>query len=180
MYVPVRWRVLTSNSSSILLHRPYSQLDTTVTRNVNSCAPYKHVTGGQIYNIHAAKVIAAANEISKLVTLPIPLVRHTHFFTCVVTLASTVHLCCWASLLPLSQDGHLKQQIRLNTGALRSLSEVWPSARKVGAQVKGVAQEVFTNRKLAAEEGFWRSFTHEEMMTSLVGDEVIINGIQLP
>jgi hypothetical protein len=165
---------------SILLHRPYSQLDTTVARNVNSCAPYKHVAGGQIYNIHAAKVIAAANEISKLVTLPVPLLRHTHFFTCVITLASIVHLSCWASLLPLSQDEHLKQQIRLNTGALKTLAEVWPSATRVGVQVKGVAQDVFASRKLAAEEGYWGTFTNEEVMRSLVEDEVIINGIQLP
>jgi hypothetical protein len=90
-----------------------------------------------------------------------------------------VHLSCWASLLPLSQDEHLKQQIRLNTGALKSLAEVWPSATRVGNQVKGVAQGVFASRKLAAEEGFWGNFSEEEIVRSMIEDEVIINGIQM-
>ena len=124
-------------------------------------------------------IINAADNISKLVTLPVPLIRHTHFFTCVVTLASIVHLSCWASLLPLTQDENLKQQISLNTGALKSLAEIWPSATRVGDQVKGVAQKVFASRKLAAEEGFWGNFTDDEVMRSIIEDQTIINEIQL-
>lgn len=162
-----------------MLHRPLSQLDTSVVRNVTSCAPFRAVAPGQIYNIHAAKIIQAAEGISKLITLPVPLIRHTHFFTCIVTLASIVHLSYWAALLPLSFDENLKQQIRLNTGALKSLAEAWPSATRVSKQVKGVAQEVFASRKLAASEGFWGALTEDEMMRSLIEDEGIISNFQL-
>lgn len=132
-----------------------------------------------MYNIHAAKIIQASDNISKLITLPVPLIKHTHFFTCVITLASIVHLSCWAALLPLSQDENLKQQIRLNTGALKTISDVWPSAHKVQHQIKGVAQEVFTSRKAAAEEGFWNTFTDDEMLQSMIEDQAIISGFHL-
>jgi hypothetical protein len=132
-----------------------------------------------MFNIHAAKIIQAAESISKLITLPVPLIRHTHFFTCIVTLASIVHLSYWAGLLPLSYDENLKQQIRLNTGALKQLAEAWPSATRVAKQVKGVAQEVFASRKLAASEGFWGVLSEEEMLRSIIEDEGIINGFQL-
>lgn len=143
------------------------------------CAPYRAVTPGQISNVHAAKIIQAAGSISKLITLPVSLIHHTHFFTCVITLASIVHLSYWAALLPLSCDENLKQQMRLNTGALKSLAEVWPSAAIVAKQVKGVAQEVFASRKLAASEGFWGTLSDEEMVRSMIEDEVIISGFQL-
>jgi len=162
-----------------MLHRPLSQLDTSVVQNVTSCAPFRAVAPGQIYNIHAAKIIQAAESISKLIALPVPLIRHTHFFTCIITLASIVHLSYWAALLPLSYDENLKQHVRLNTGALKSLAETWPSATRVSKQVKGVAQEVFASRKLAASEGFWGTLTEDEMMRSLVEDEGIISNFQL-
>lgn len=151
-------------------------MDTSVVRRITSCAPHRDIAGGQTYNIHAAKTIQAAENISELIALPVPLVKHTHFFTCVVTLASIVNLSCWAALLPSSQDEALKQQIRLQTGALKTIASVWPSAQKAQQQVKSVAQEIFSSRKLAAEEGFWNTFTADEMMRSLVEDENIING----
>jgi hypothetical protein len=162
-----------------LLHKPFSQLDTSVARNVTSCAPYRPVSGGQVYNIHAAKMMQAADRISKLITLPIPLIKHSHFFTCVITLSSIVHLSCWAALLPSSHDEHIKQQIRLTTGGLKSISEVWPSAKRVGAQVKGVAQEVYNSRQAAAAEGFWGHFTQEEVMRSMIEDESIMSELLL-
>jgi len=162
-----------------MLHRPLSQLDTSVVRNVTSCAPHRAVAPGQIYNLHAAKIIQSAENISKLITLPVPLIRHTHFFTCIVTLASIVHLSYWAALLPLSYDENLKQQIQLNSGALKSLAEAWPSATRVAKQVKGVAQEVFASRKLAASEGYWGTLTDDEMMRSMIEDEGIVNTFQI-
>ncbi len=85
----------------------------------------------------------------------------------------------WAALLPPSQDEALKQQIRLQTGALKTIATVWPSAREVQSQVKDVAREVYHSHKLAADAGFWNTFTSDEMMRRLVEDENIIEGFQL-
>lgn len=163
----------------ILLHREHSQLDSSVARNVTSCAPHKPIIPGESYNIHAAKTIQAAQDISKLISLPVPLAKHTHFFTCVVTLASIVHLSVWSVFLPLVHDNDLKQQLRLNTGALKTLWQVWPSAGQAFGQVKGVAKEIYTVKKQQAESGFWTNYTSDEVMQSITEDRTVMEELQL-
>ncbi|KAF8852062.1 hypothetical protein BDZ45DRAFT_600526 [Acephala macrosclerotiorum] len=168
-----------TEATTILLHREHSELDSSVARDVTSCAPHKAIVPGQSYNVHAAKTIQAAQDISKLIQLPVPLVKHTHFFTCVVTLASIVHLSCWSVLMPLIRDDDLRQQLRLNTGALKTLWQVWPSAGKAFGQVKGVAQEIYREKKRAAEVGFWGELTDDEVMRSMIEDQTIMEELQL-
>ena len=163
----------------ILLHRELSELDSSVAKNVTSCAPHKPIAPGQSYNIHAMKTIQAAQGISKLIALPVPLAKHTHFFTCVVTLASIVHLSCWSVLMPQIHDEDLKQQLRLNTGALKTLWQIWPSAGQAFGQVKGVAQEIYAAKKQAAEVGFWANFEQVDIMRSLSEDQDIMEEFQL-
>jgi hypothetical protein len=162
-----------------MLHREHSELDSSVAKNITSCAPYKEIPGGHSYNLHATKTIKAAQAISKLIQLPVPLIKHTHFFTCVVTLASIVHLMCWSAMLPVTYDDDLKQQLRLNTGALKTLWQIWPSAGRAFGQVKGVAQEMYAAKKQAAEVGYWSSLTEDEVMKSLINDQSIMEDLQL-
>lgn len=162
-----------------MLHREHSELDSTVAKNITSCAPHKEIIPGQSFNIHAAKTIKAAQSISKLIQLPVPLIKHTHFFTCVVTLSSIVHLMCWSAMLPSTYDDDLKQQLRLSTGALKTLWQIWPSAGKAFGQVKGVAQEMYAAKKQAAEIGYWTTLTDEEVMKSLIDDQTVMTDLQL-
>lgn len=162
-----------------MLHREHSELDTSIAKSITSCAPHKEILGGQSFNVHAAKTIKSAQGISKLIQLPVPLIKHSHFFTCVVTLASIVHLTCWSAMMPLTYDEDLKQQLRLNTGALKTLWQVWPSAGKAFGQVKGVAQEMYAAKKQQAEIGFWTSLTDEEVMKGLIEDQTIMEDLQL-
>jgi len=168
-----------TEATTILLHREYSQLDSSVAQNVTSCAPHKEIVPGQTYNIHAAKTIQAAQDISKLITLPVPLIKHSHFFTCVITLGSIVHLSCWSMIMPPHQDEDIKQQLRLNIGGLKTLWQIWPSAGRAFGQVKGVAQEIFAAKKAAAEVGFWAEYTEADMMRSMIEDQTIMEELQL-
>jgi hypothetical protein len=81
--------------------------------------------------------------------------------------------------MPLLRDDDLKQQLRLNTGALKTLWQVWPSAGMAFGQVKGVAQEIYAAKKQAAEVGFWASLTDEEVMRSMIEDRSIMEELQL-
>jgi len=147
-----------------------------VAKDITSCAPHKSIVPGESYNVHAAKTIQAAQDISKLISLPVPLAKHTHFFTCVVTLASITHLSCWSLLL---HDEDLKQQLRLNTGALKTLWQIWPSAGKAFGQVKGVAQEIFSAKKHAAEVGYWtNNFTSDEVTQYMIEDQTTMEELQ--
>ncbi|EHK99003.1 hypothetical protein M7I_5155 [Glarea lozoyensis 74030] len=168
-----------TEATTIVLHREFSELDSSVAKGVTSCAPHKPIIPGENYNIHAAKTVQAAQDISKLISIPVPLIKHTHFFTCVVTLGSIVHLSCWSTLMPYMQDDDLKQQLRLNTGALKTLWQVWPSAGKAFGQVKGVAQEIFQSKKIAVESGYWTNFAQEDVMRVMIDDQRIMDELDL-
>jgi len=165
--------------ATILLHRTHSQLDSTPTQPITSCAPHHPVPSGQNYSLHAPLTISSAVSITKLITLPTPLTKHTHFFTCVITLASIVHLSCWSALLPLSQDEDLRQQLALNTGALKTLWEVWPCAGRAWEQVSGVVKEIFNAKKAAVEAELWGNFVEDEAMGGSLEGESMIDEFQL-
>jgi hypothetical protein len=133
---------------------------------------------GDFFNSHTRHTLSAATEVTKMLTDAVPLTSHTHFFTCVITLASIVHLSRWAlSFLPDEED--LRQQIRLNIGALAKLSEVWKAAHTAGEQVKGVAQEIYrAKRSQQINPAFWVGFTQEQMISSINADEGIMSDFE--
>ena len=112
-----------------------------------------------------------------MVTQAVPLLSHTHFFTCVLTMSSIVHLSKWA-LYFLQDEDDLRQQIRLNIGGLNKLSEVWKSAGTASGQVKGVARDIYRAKKAQQiNPAFWVGFTQEQMMSSITADEGIMHEI---
>ncbi|KAL2129911.1 hypothetical protein VTI74DRAFT_7154 [Chaetomium olivicolor] len=160
---------------TIMLHQPLSQLDTSPAQAVNSCAPHRPVPSGDVFNAHTRHTLTAASEISKMITQPVPVTHHTHFFTCVITLSSIVHLSKWA-LYFVDDEDHLRQQIRLNIGALNKLSKVWKAAETAWGQVKGVAQEIYREKKAQQiSPAFWVGFTQEQMISSINADEGIMS-----
>ncbi|CAJ2510240.1 Uu.00g061400.m01.CDS01 [Anthostomella pinea] len=168
-----------NHACSIILHQPLSQLDSSPAREVTACAPHRAVSSGDVFNIHTKHIITAACGISKMVTYNVPITGHTHFFTCVLTLSSIVHLSKWA-LYFLQDEDDLRQQIRLNIGALNKLSHVWKAASRASGQVKGVAQEIYHARKAQqTNASFWVGFTQEEIIGSMSADEGIMSEINL-
>ncbi|KAJ4858328.1 fungal zn(2)-Cys(6) binuclear cluster domain-containing protein [Trichoderma breve] len=163
-------------ATSILLHQPHSQLDSSPSEKITSCAPYQLVPAGDLFNKHTKHTITSANGISKLITHRVPLLSHTHFFTCVITLSSIVHLNKWALFFIQHDDDDLRQQIRLNIGALNELSAVWGAAERARGQVKGVAQEIYHIKKEQQKNPqYWLGFTQEDVMNSIAADESIIS-----
>ncbi|KZL68348.1 C6 zinc finger domain-containing protein [Colletotrichum tofieldiae] len=168
-----------TNATSIMLHQPHSQLDSSPARSVTSCAPHRPVPSGDLFNSHTHHTVTSAAEISKMITHRVPLDSHTHFFTCVVTLSSIVHLSKWALLFVPHDDDELRQQIRLNIGALNKLSPVWKAAAKASNQVKAVAQEIYRSKKASQiNPSYWQGLTQEEVMNSIAADETIMNDIE--
>lgn len=158
-------------ATSIYLHRPRSHLVVSLVSDETTCTPTTGYTASHHpIHFHTSKAVHAANAISKLVTLPTPLIKHTPFFTCVLTLATVVHLsaCSW---LLSGDEGYLaKERIRLGIGALKTLDEVWGVAGCVLQQVKGAAREVFRFPRpegwaeLLGTGGAAGVITEEEMM----------------
>ncbi|KAI4864246.1 hypothetical protein F4820DRAFT_449204 [Hypoxylon rubiginosum] len=167
-----------NHACSIILHQPLSQLDSSSTRDVTACAPHRSVQSGDNFNLHTRHIITAACEISKMVTFNVPITSHTHFFTCVLTLSSIVHLSKWALEYFIQDEDDLRQQIRLNIGALNKLSGVWKAASNASGQVRGVAQEIYRAKKAQqSNPSFWVGFTQEEIISSMAADEGIMSEI---
>ncbi|KAI5841976.1 hypothetical protein DFP73DRAFT_528391 [Morchella snyderi] len=173
------------HAATIYLHRPKSHLAISLVPSDTSCtSPESWSTSTKPIAMHTAKAITAANTIAKLVTLPAPLIKHTPFFTCVITLAAIVHLSACSWLLTGDEGFLAKERIRLGVGALKTLGEVWSVADCVLMQVKGVAREVFamhipegTQRTgiITAEEVF--RYIDEERTLEIVGGDADYHGM---
>lgn len=153
----------------MLLYRHFSPLDGLTVRTIKSCTEESKVPIARTSdNMHTIRTIQAASNISKLVSFPGPLVKHTHFFVCALTLSSITHLSLWATLPVMSPDQDLRQQIRMNAGALKAVAPFWPSAEIGLRQVTNVAQKIFANRKDAVGEVFWRDFIEADFISGMI------------
>ncbi|KAG5989712.1 hypothetical protein E4U43_004451 [Claviceps pusilla] len=168
-----------NQATSIMLHQPHSQLDSSPTQDINSCAPHQVIPAGDLFNAHTRHTIQSANTISSMITHRVPLLSHTHFFTCVITLSSIVHLSRWALFFIPHDDDDIRQQIRLNIGALNRLSQVWGAAARARGQVKAVAQEIYKVKKQQrSNTEFWLGLSPEDMLNTIATDDLIINEIE--
>lgn len=153
----------------MFLYRHFSPLDGLAVKTITSCTGEPELPTRIMPDlVHTHRTTLAASAISKLVTLPGPLVKHTHFFVCALTLSSITHISLWATLPVLSPDQDLKQQLRMNMGALKAAAPFWPAARMGLGQVTGVARRIWASRKEAVGEVFWSEFVDEDFMNGLI------------
>ncbi|KZM19072.1 DNA binding [Ascochyta rabiei] len=156
--------------STIMLHRPRSNLGFGRVEGVNICVqPGQVLLPTQTREIHTAKCLTSAENISSLIRLPGQLLHHTPFFTCVVVMASVVHLSYWSFLVPDGQDDIVKQSIRLDVGALQQYSNTWPIANVVLGQVRGVAHTLFNSKK-AMSIHLWSNIAQGDVIRDVIED----------
>ncbi|KAH3940732.1 hypothetical protein HBI56_184460 [Parastagonospora nodorum] len=154
--------------STIMLHRPRSNLGFGRVEGVNICVqPGQVLLPTQTREIHTAKCLTSAENISSLIRLPGQLVYHTPFFTCVVVMASVVHLSYWSFLVPDGQDDIIKQSIRLDVGTLQQYSNTWPIANVVLGQVRGVAHTLFNSKK-AMSIHLWSNIEQHDVIRNVI------------
>ncbi|KAH7174883.1 uncharacterized protein B0J16DRAFT_349310 [Fusarium flagelliforme] len=139
--------IMTWHAITILLHQPHSQLDPSPTYNIQACAPNTPALSKDAFNSHTKRTIRSATELSKLIMHRVPLLKHTHFFSYMVTLSSTIHLSRWSLTFVAPDDDELRQSMRQNIGALIKYSAMWPMAQYMGCQVKQIAKEIYTMKK---------------------------------
>lgn len=161
------------HATSILLHQPFSRLATRPLQGINACGPPWKPTAqtDAVQDVHTAKMNESACAISAMVTCGVSLLSHTHFFTCVLTLSSIVHLSRWALLSSTfgGDDDFLREQVRLNMGALERRAAVWSAARRACTQVTCVARDIYQSRKEQQEvhSSIWDSISDTDLF---IGD----------
>jgi len=156
--------------STIMLHRPRSNLGFGSVDNVNICVqPGQVLLPTQTREIHTAKCLTSAENISSLIKLTAQLTHHTPFFTCVVVMASVVHLSYWSFLVPDGLDDIIKQSIRLDVGTLQQYSKTWGIAHVVLGQVRGVAHTLFNSKK-AMSIHLWSNIAQGDVIREVIED----------
>ncbi|OAK97830.1 hypothetical protein IQ06DRAFT_328105 [Phaeosphaeriaceae sp. SRC1lsM3a] len=159
---------MVNSGSTIMLHRPRSNLGFGRVEGVNICVqPGQVLLPTQTREIHTAKCLTSAENISSLIRLPGQLLYHTPFFTCVVVMASVVHLSYWSFLVPDGQDDIIKQSIRLDVGTLQQYSNTWPIANVVLGQVRGVAHTLFNSKK-AMSIHLWSNIEQHDVIRNVI------------
>jgi len=102
-----------------------------------------------------------------LIKMPCPLIKHTPFFTCAITMAAVVYLSYWSFIATETGDATVKEHIRLNIGSLKTLATFMPIAEKTLNQVQGVASEIFRSRKAIVND-YWDPTARQEMLRKMI------------
>jgi hypothetical protein len=113
----------------------------------------------------------AAMNICMLIKIPCPLVKHSPFFTCAITMAAVVYLAYWSFIVTEDRDKVIKEHIRLNIGSLKAMAPVMPIANTVLGQVKGVAQELFASKK-AIRNSVYSNGTREQIFEGMIVEDL--------
>jgi hypothetical protein len=120
---------------------------------------------------HTANSMNAAMNICMLIKMPCPLVKHTPFFTCAITMAAVVYLAYWSFIVTEDKDRLIKEHIRLNIGSLKMMAPVMPIAKTVLGQVKGVAQELFASKR-AIRNSYYCHGTREQILEGMLVEDM--------
>ncbi len=86
-------------------------------------------------------------------------------------MSSVVHLAYWSFFVADGEDSLVKEQIRLNIGALKTYADLWPVAKCVLGQVRGVAQEMFASKKMESLQ-YVDFVIGEELLRGMIEEEV--------
>ena len=96
--------------------------------------------------LHSAKATQAANAISHLATLQTPLLRHTPFFTCAITLSAIVQLSAYSTKPSKFGKDSIRQRVNLAIGLLKNISEIWDVAAILAQRVKKIAKVLLASK----------------------------------
>jgi hypothetical protein len=114
----------------ILLHRPRSSLTSLGNPYETVCSNGDLATAPVLSRAtHTSKAIRAANEISKMTSMRVPLSVHTPCFTCAISKAAMVQLPAYTLETSLAAASAIKERLQLAVSALTTMGEVWPMAK---------------------------------------------------
>ncbi|CAG8071691.1 unnamed protein product [Penicillium salamii] len=93
------------------------------------------------HNEHAMKASKAARELSRLAAFRLPVIKHTPFFICALTLSSIVQLAS-CSVKAGSIPDPSRDRLALTIGVFKSLARTWAISQSIMRQIKAVARDV--------------------------------------
>ncbi|KAL4779042.1 hypothetical protein BJX76DRAFT_106142 [Aspergillus varians] len=96
----------------------------------------------QTLDLHAHKLLRAADLLSGLATLPSAIHHRSPFFTCALAMCTIVHTAALLVVPGSGKEDALKARIQLSIGALKALGKIWPLSHIVRQQMVDMYQQV--------------------------------------
>ncbi|KAJ5297350.1 hypothetical protein N7508_007599 [Penicillium antarcticum] len=93
------------------------------------------------HNEHAMKAAKAARELSRLASFRLPVIKHTPFFICALTLSSIVQLAA-CSVKAGQMPDPSRDRLTLTIGVFKSLARTWAISQSIMRQIKAVSRDV--------------------------------------
>ncbi|EZF36235.1 hypothetical protein TMEN_8230 [Trichophyton mentagrophytes] len=132
------------------LHRELSSLSYSPIESVSRCAPPAPADANnpnktpKDVQIHTSKVLLAVDKFNDLLTLPTTIISHTPFVICMIANTTIAHL---SACKHLYRDKTLqieRERIRLNMGALKTLSMYWPLGKRTYREMATIARDILS------------------------------------
>ncbi|KAJ6157245.1 beta-glucosidase precursor [Penicillium chrysogenum] len=126
----------------LYLHFPQSYLLAFLpTSSAIFCArPPNFACPSSFPQVHTAKVLQAANGLSKLAAVSPSTISHSPFFACALVMSSSIQLAILA-IEPESASSTW-HYLSLNMGVLKSMASTWPIAAVSTERIRSIAREV--------------------------------------
>lgn len=129
--------------ASIYLHFPKSSLLSFLpnTSQIFCSRPPSFSSTSVNPQMHTAKVVTAAINLSKLASLSTSVMNHTPFFACTLVLSSIIQLAILSAHTQQLVDS-CRSFLPLNIGVLNSMGDIWTIAATSKGRLRAVAIEV--------------------------------------
>lgn len=142
--------MLTINRYIVDLHRELSSLSYSPIEAVSRCAPPAPADANnpnrtpKDVQIHTSKVLLAVDKFNDLLTLPTTVISHTPFVICMIANTTIAHLSACKHLFRDKTLQIERERIRLNMGALKTLSMYWPLGKRTYREMATIARDILS------------------------------------
>ncbi|KAK2867989.1 hypothetical protein FQN49_003265 [Arthroderma sp. PD_2] len=132
------------------LHRELSSLAYSPIESVSRCAPPAPPDANnpnratKDMQIHTSKVLLAVDKFNDLLTLPTTIISHTPFVICMIANTTIAHLSACKHLFRDKTLQIERERIRLNMGALKTLSMYWPLGKRTYREMATIARDILS------------------------------------
>ncbi|KAM5490602.1 hypothetical protein MaudMau93_002406 [Microsporum audouinii] len=132
------------------LHRELSSLSYSPIEAVSRCAPPAPADANnpnrtpKDVQIHTSKVLLAVDKFNDLLTLPTTVISHTPFVICMIANTTIAHLSACKHLFRDKTLQIERERIRLNMGALKTLSMYWPLGKRTYREMATIARDILS------------------------------------
>jgi hypothetical protein len=129
------------------VHRPLSTLKYNPIEKISTCSPppppeQLPAVYERNAHMHTVKIVRAANNMTKLLTMKSRLSIQSPFCICIIAAVTIAHLSACVYAFTEEERRSARERIRASMGTLKCLAGVWIKAKRICKEVAIIAREL--------------------------------------